>query len=149
MQHTVCTHLAKVLLAKVCSATLNLIPHALHVVQIVGLLPVFGEQGSRPLCLLYLPCPELPFGSLPVHKPARHTDLGCWVILAAIGHAANHCCMQCWLESSHMIKCSSAMRQCINNSTSGVIHPFIHSCHLPMHVCSKPYVLWTIRHMVD
>ena len=37
--------------------------------QVVGLIPILGEQGSCLLCLLYLPCPELPFGSLTVQEP--------------------------------------------------------------------------------
>ena len=52
------------------SPTLNLIPHTLHVMQVVGLIPVLSKQGSCLLCLLYLPCPKLPLGSLAVYKPA-------------------------------------------------------------------------------
>ena len=45
--------------------------------QIVGLVTVFSEQGSCLLCLLDLPCPELPFGSLTVQEPApQQTKLG-------------------------------------------------------------------------
>lgn len=57
LQHA---YLAIVMPQQMCSAALNLKPHALHVMQVVGLVPVFGEHGSRLLCLLYLPCPELP-----------------------------------------------------------------------------------------
>ena len=64
------THLAKVVALQVRSPTLNLKPHALHVMQVVCLVPVLGEQRSCLLCLLYLPCPELPLGSLAVQKPA-------------------------------------------------------------------------------
>lgn len=55
---------------QVRSPTLNFVPHALHVVQVVGLVPILGEHSSRLLSLLYLPSPELPLGSLTVHKPA-------------------------------------------------------------------------------
>ncbi len=51
-------------------ATLDLVPHALHVVQVVGLVAVLGEHGCSLLSLLYLPSSELPLGSLAVHKPA-------------------------------------------------------------------------------
>ena len=60
---------------KVRSPTLNLIPHTLHVMQVVGLVPILSEQGSCHLGLLYLPCPELPLGSLTVQEPAvTNTD---------------------------------------------------------------------------
>lgn len=58
---------------QVSPATLNLKPHALHVVQVVGLVTVFGEHGSSLFCLLYLACPELPLCCLAVHKPAGHS----------------------------------------------------------------------------
>ncbi len=51
-------------------ATLDLVPHALHVVQVVGLVAVLGEHGCSLLSLFYLPSSELPLGSLAVHKPA-------------------------------------------------------------------------------
>lgn len=71
------TYLAKVVALKVRSATLNLIPHALHVVQVVGLVPILGEHGSRLLSLLYLPRPELPLGCLTVQEPAsKHHKRG-------------------------------------------------------------------------
>ena len=51
-------------------ATLDLIPHALHVMQVVGLVAVLGEHGCSLLSLLYLPSSKLPLGSLAVQKPA-------------------------------------------------------------------------------
>ena len=38
--------------------------------QVVGLVTIFSEQCSCLLCLLDLPCPELPLGSLTVQEPA-------------------------------------------------------------------------------
>lgn len=64
-------YLAVVLQVKVRSSTLYLVPHALHVMQIVSLVPIFSKHGSCLLCLLYLPSSELPLGSLTVHKPAQ------------------------------------------------------------------------------
>jgi len=51
-------------------AAFNLVPHALHVVQIVGLVTILGEHGCSLLSLFYLSSSELPLGSLAVQKPA-------------------------------------------------------------------------------
>ena len=56
-------------------ATLDLIPHALHVMQVVVLVAVLGEHGCSLLSLFYLPSPELPLGSLTVQKPAGMQQL--------------------------------------------------------------------------
>lgn len=64
-------YLAIIVLAKVRMAALNLIPHALHVMQVVGLVAVLGEHGSSLLCLLCLPSSELPLGGLAVQEPAH------------------------------------------------------------------------------
>ncbi len=52
------------------TATLDLVPHALHVMQVVGLFAILGEHGCSLLSLLYLPSSELPLGGLAVQKPA-------------------------------------------------------------------------------
>ena len=64
------SYLAKVVALQVRSPTFDLIPHALHVMQVIGLVPVLGEHCSCLLCLLDLPCPELPLSSLTVQEPA-------------------------------------------------------------------------------
>ena len=64
-------YLAIVMLAKMRVTALNLVPHALHVMQVVGLVAVLGEHGGSLLCLLYLPRPELPLGGLAVQEPAH------------------------------------------------------------------------------
>ena len=69
-------YLAIVMPPQMRSATFDLKPHALHVMQVVGLVAVLGEHGSRLLCLLYLSCPELPLSCLTVHKPAVQSS---WV----------------------------------------------------------------------
>jgi hypothetical protein len=55
---------------KMRTATLDLVPHALHVMQIVGLVAILGEHGCSLLSLLYQPSSELPLGGLAVQKPA-------------------------------------------------------------------------------
>ena len=73
-------YLAIVVLAKVRMAALNLIPHALHVMQVVGLVAVLGEHGSSLLCLLYLASSELPLGGLAVQEPAHmQRNSAAWV----------------------------------------------------------------------
>ena len=64
-------------------AALDLIPHALHVMQVVGLVAVLGEHGSSLLCLLYLASSELPFGGLAVQEPAHTHSVSQYHILAA------------------------------------------------------------------
>ena len=66
------SHLVKVVALQVRSPALNLIPHALHVMQVVGLVTVLGKHCGCLLRLLDLPCPELPLGSLTVQEPAHH-----------------------------------------------------------------------------
>ena len=63
-------YLSIMLLGKVRSATLDLVPHALHVGEVAGTVTLLGEQQHSGLCLLDLPCPEHPLGCLTVDVPA-------------------------------------------------------------------------------
>ncbi len=88
------SYLAVVLPLQVRPATLNLIPHALHVMQVVGLVTVLGEHGCSLLSLLYLPSPELPFSCLAIDKPADM--LQCQLSVALRGcYFYNDCSLCC------------------------------------------------------
>ena len=63
-------YLAIVVPPETRSATRVPKPHVLRVMQLTRLVPIFGEHGSRLLCLLYLACPELPLCCLTVDEPA-------------------------------------------------------------------------------
>ena len=70
---------------------LDLIPGALHVVQVVDLVPILCEQRSRGLCTLHVPCPELPLCCRAVQEPARR----CTLMLPFSNRLLGLCQLQC------------------------------------------------------